>query len=80
MTENLINITVIWRCDEDDFLCTLLQYEDSDDQRQAMQQWSVQDYVEQAYDAEYPELPNPIAAGASYECIAIFEGLVRYIY
>lgn len=79
MTEKLFTIHVIWRGDEDDFMCTALQFDDTDQQRQAMQQWSTQDYVAQAHDAEYPNEPNRIMRGEPYDCIAIFEGDIRYI-
>ena len=79
MNTELFNVHVIWSCDGVDFFCTLLQYEDSDTQRQAMQQWSVRDYVEQAYDTEYPGQHNLITDGGKFECVTIFEGDVRYI-
>lgn len=67
----MLNVYVVWVLDGP-IMTTLLQYEDSDIQRQAMQQWSAQDYVVQACDAEFPDEPNEILAGASYELAAIF--------
>jgi len=70
---NLFNVYVIWRLDGP-IMTTLLQFEDSDMQRQAMQQWSLKDYVVQACDAEFGcDEPNAIEAGASYELMGIFE-------
>jgi hypothetical protein len=66
--ENLINIYVVWAYDGP-IMTTLLQYEDSDIQRQAMQQWSTGDYIAQAYDVEFEESWD----GGSYEVAAIFE-------
>jgi len=68
--EKLFDVYVVWSFDGP-IMTTLLQFEDSDIQRQAMQQWSVQDYVAQAFDVEFDE-PNAIANGASYELAAIF--------
>jgi hypothetical protein len=67
----MINVYVVWIYDGP-IMVTILQYEDSDIQRQAMQQWSPQDYVAQAFDAEWPEEPNAIVNGESYELAAIF--------
>jgi hypothetical protein len=69
--KTMIDVYVIWSFDGP-IMTTLLQFEDSDIQRQAMQQWSAQDYVEQAFDAEFIEEPNAIANGESYELAAIF--------
>lgn len=66
--ENLINIYVVWSYDGP-IMTTLLQYEESDTQRQAMQQWSTEDYIAQAYDVEFGEAYD----GAGYELAAIFE-------
>lgn len=69
----MINVYVVWAYDGP-IMATLLQFEDSDIQRQAMQQWSPQDYVVQAADAElgFEEEENPIQKGESYELAAIF--------
>ena len=80
----LFNIYVIWRLDGE-WLTTLLQYEDAEQQRQAMLGWSMRQYVEQAYDAEYleesPEYPNPVAAGEPFECLGVFESAdLRWVY
>ena len=70
--KNLIDVYVVWAFDGP-IMTSLLQYEDSDDQRMAMQQWSPQDYVEQAFDVEFgAEGGNEISEGASYELAAIF--------
>jgi hypothetical protein len=77
----LFNVYVVWRMDEDDFFFTLLQFEDTDMQRQAMQQWSVLDYVRQAFDATYPDVPNLFQGREHpfFECIGIFEGNIRFL-
>lgn len=67
----MMKVYVIWSLDGP-IMTTLLEFEDSDIQRQAMQQWSAQDYVVQAFDAEFPDEPNNIQSGASYELAAIF--------
>ena len=67
--EKLMSVTVIWKLDGP-FMCTLLQYDDTDDQRMAMQSWSVKDYVDQAHDAEFPDEPN-LLDETGFECIAI---------
>lgn len=68
----MIDVYVIWVYDGP-IMTTLLQFEDSDIQRQAMQQWSSQDYVVQAADVEFGcEQENPIVRGESYELAAIF--------
>lgn len=68
----MIDVYVIWVYDGP-IMTTLLQFEDSDIQRQVMQQWSPQDYVIQAADAEFGlEEENPIQKGESYELAAIF--------
>lgn len=81
--DNLFNVYVVWSWDGP-IMTTLLQYEDDDMQRQAMQDWSVKDYVEQAFDCEFPGEPNAIVNGDSYECAAIFEAVgkneLRFIY
>lgn len=80
-TTPLFNVYVIWILDGPCYL-TLLQYDDTDQQRQCMTHWSTQDYVQQAWDAENSDTdePNPIVAGGSYECCAIFEGAnIRFI-
>ena len=79
MSDKLFNVHVIWRGDEDNFFCTLLQFEESVTQRQQLQVWSTEDYVVQAHEVEYPDGPNAILEGESYECIAVFEGDIRYI-
>lgn len=68
----MLDVYVVWVLDGP-IMTTLLQFEDSDIQRQAMQQWSAQDYVAQAFDAEFPDEPNEILTGASYELAAIFK-------
>lgn len=80
MSNNLFNVFVIWRGDEDNFMFTLLRYEDTPQQRQAMLGWTMRDYTTQAHDVEYPDEPNRIAQGDSYECIAVFEGNIRFIF
>jgi len=79
--QKLIDVYVVWRTDGPTHT-TLLQFEDSDMQRQAMQDWATKDYVTQAIDAEYPGEPNQVSqGGASFEVIAIFEApSVRFIY
>jgi hypothetical protein len=81
MNNKLFNVYVVWSLDGP-IMTTVLQFEDSDIQRQAMQQWSAQDYVVQAFDAEFGcEEPNAIGEGASYELAAIFEANdLRWIY
>jgi hypothetical protein len=64
----MINVYVVWAYDGP-IMTTLLQYEADDMQRQAMQQWSTFDYIQQAFDAEFGE---PMPDGASYELAAIF--------
>jgi hypothetical protein len=66
--EKLIKVYVVWAYDGP-IMTTLLKFEDSDIQRQAMQQWTTQDYIAQAYDVEFGESYN----GDSYELAAIFE-------
>ena len=81
--DNLFNVYVVWSLDGP-IMTTLLQYEESDMQRQAMQDWSTQDYIEQAFDCEFPDEPNAVVGGDSYECAAIFEAVgkneLRFIY
>lgn len=75
--EKLINIYVVWVYDGP-ILTTLLQFEDSDIQRQAMQQWTTRDYVQQAFDAEFS---GDFSLYDSYELAAIFEApVVKFIY
>jgi hypothetical protein len=70
--ENLFNVYVVWSYDGP-IMTTVLQFEDSDIQRQAMEQWSPQDYVVQAFDAEFGcDEPNAIGNGEPYELAAIF--------
>lgn len=77
---DMINVYVVW-CLDGPIMTTLLQFDNDDMQRQAMQQWTYQDYVEQAFDVEFPGEPNEIVDGASYELAAIFEAdSVRFIY
>jgi hypothetical protein len=66
-----MKVYVVWVYDGP-IMVTLLEFEDSDIQRQAMQQWALRDYVVQAFDAEFPNEPNAIAAGENYELAAIF--------
>ena len=74
----MINIYVVW-CLDGPIMTTLLQFEDSDIQRQAMQQWSTLDYVTQAYDAEIKD--GTSLDGQSYELAAIFEApVIHFIY
>jgi len=78
----LFNVYVIWLMDGPIFT-SLLQYEDTDEQRQCMTHWSSKDYVEQAWDSENTdnEEPNPIVNGATFEVAAIFESpTVKFIY
>ncbi len=81
--DNLFNVYVVW-CLDGPTMVTLLQYTDDDMQRQCMQVWSVQNYIEQAFDCEYPGENNLIVEGMSYECVAIFEAVgkneLRFIY
>ena len=77
--ENLFNVYVIWRLDGPSMI-TLLQFEESDIQRQAMQEWSDEDYVNQAYDTEF-ECEGSLADFDSYELEAIFEAKdLRFIF
>lgn len=69
--KTMFSVYVIWSLDGP-IMTTRLDFEDSDIQRQAMQQWSSEDYVVQAFDAEFPDEANDITAGASYELAAIF--------
>ena len=74
----MMNIYVVWALDGP-IMTTLLQFEDSDIQRQAMQQWSTQDYVAQAYDAEAEDGTG--LGEQSYELAAIFEApKLHFIY
>ena len=76
----MMNVYVVW-CLDGPIMTTLLQFDDDDMQRQAMQQWSADDYVVQAFDAEYPGEPNAVVNGASYELAAIFTAKdVNFIY
>lgn len=81
--DNLFNVYVVWSFDGP-IMTTLLQYDEDDMQRQAMQDWSVQDYIEQAFACEFPFEPNAIVNGDSYECAAIFEAVgeneLRFVY
>jgi len=76
----MINVYVVWSLDGP-VMATLLQYDNDDAQRQAMQQWSTEDYVKQAFDVEFPGEPNTIGVKDSYELAAIFEAEhIRFIY
>jgi len=81
--DDLFNIYVVWSLDGP-IMTTILKFYEDDIQRQAMQDWSVQDYVKQAFDCEFPDEPNAIVNGDSYECAAIFEAVgkneLRFIY
>lgn len=80
MEPKLMNVYVVWSLDGP-IMTTLLQFEDSDMQRQAMQQWSTQDYVGWAYDCEFADEQGGSLGGSSYELAAIFEANeVRFIY
>ena len=80
MSDKLINVYVVWSLDGP-IMTTLLQFDDNDMSRQARQQWSSQDYVEQACDVEFPGEKNHIIAGHSYELAAIFAAEnVNFIY
>ena len=62
------NTYVVWSLYGQSYM-TLMHFGESD-----RQGWSVQDYVEQAFDTEHPDLPNVIRKdGETYEVIAIFE-------
>ena len=80
--DNLFNVYVVWSLDGP-IMTTMLQYNEDDMQRQAMQQWSVHDYIMQAFDCEF--IADGISyKGESYECGAIFEAVgkneLRFIY
>lgn len=63
---------VIWRGDEDDFFITALDFDtDFDTSKLSNQQW-----VQMAFDAEYPGEANPFVGfnGACYEMIDVFSG------
>ena len=66
---------VIWRGDEDDFMVTRL---DLDPLMMApgSNRLNNQQVVQMAFDAEYPDEPNPFVGdnAASYEMIDIFSG------
>jgi hypothetical protein len=80
--EKLINVYIVWSLDGP-IMTTLLQFDDNDMQRQAMQQWSTFDYIRLAFDAEFPDEE---IGDSSYELVAIFEAndlrfiYLRYIY
>lgn len=79
METKLMNVYVVWSLDGP-IMTTLLQFEDSDMQRQAMQQWSTQDYVAQAFDCEFGDEGESLG-DSSYELAAIFEANeIRFIY
>jgi hypothetical protein len=74
---NTIKIYVVWVYDGP-IMTTLLEFDNSYNQRQAMQQWSTFDYVKQAFEAEFSE--EDIFDG-SYELAAIFEAPeLKFIY
>lgn len=76
----MINIYVVW-CLDGPIMTTLLQYPDTREQRKAMKGWSNQDYVEQAYDAEFLEEDGSSLGHQSYELAAIFESpSIHFIY
>lgn len=77
---SLFNVYVIWSLDGP-IMATLLQFEDTDQQRQAMQGWSVKTWIEQAFDAEFEDQPELQLGDQSYEVAAIFESSdIRFIY
>lgn len=70
----MINVYVVWAYDGP-IMTTLLQFEESPEQREAMSLWSTDMWVLQAADAE------GIALEGSYELAAIFEAKeVQFIY
>lgn len=75
----VMNVYVVWAYDGP-IMTTLLQFTDDDMQRQAMQEWSTDDYVMQAFDAEFGcEISYDPSVG--YELVAIFTGdNIRFIY
>jgi hypothetical protein len=77
----IMNVYVVWSFDGP-MMTTLLQFDDDDAQRQAMQSWSSIDYVRQAFDVEFGvEEPNAIENHRSYELAAIFEAKdIHWIY
>lgn len=68
--EKLMNVYVVWKYDGP-IMTTLLQFPDDDMQRQAMQGWSTDDYVMQAFDAEF-ECEISYDPSVGYELAAIF--------
>lgn len=77
----MMEVFVIWKQDEDDYFVTYLAFEDNDIQRQAMGQWSVADYVAQAFEEEHPGEVNRVKAGETFTCITIFEApTARFVY
>jgi len=66
----MMNVYVIW-CIDGPTMVTLLQYDDTDEQHQAMQQWSEQDYINQAYDTEWPN-EGGMTEDMTYELVGIF--------
>ena len=63
---------VFWRGDEDDFLCTLIDFEEGFD----VGGLSNRDWVCMAFDCEYPEESNPFVGdnAAPYDLIEIVGG------
>lgn len=73
----MMNVYVVWRQDRDDYVVTRLLFDDTDAQRQAIRDWSTDDYIEQAFGEEYPGADYQ---NEPYDCIAIFEAAnVRFI-
>jgi hypothetical protein len=76
----MINVYVVWSFNGP-VMTTLLQFDDSDEQRQAMQSWSSIDYVRLAYDTEFEDEQNAIESHGSYKLSTIFEAKdLRWIY
>lgn len=70
---NMISVYVVWAL-AGPTMITLLQYDNTADQEMAMGQWSAEDYVAQAFDAEFPTELNTIGTNsAAYELAGIFK-------
>lgn len=69
--DEYIKIYVVWRCDEDDFFVTLIEgvwtladWNKNKDDIKLLVQW--------AHDQEFPNEPNRILNGESYDYITSF--------
>lgn len=72
-TQNLLNVHVIWVVDGPGMV-TLLQYEDTVENRRLLETWTEDQFVSQAKDTE------EISQESSYELIAIITGDIKFIY